>query len=29
MRATGRVAVDSGRRVMFNPVYELLPQGQG
>jgi len=27
MRATGRVAVDAGRRVMFNPVYELLPQG--
>ena len=27
MRATGRVAIDGGRRVMINPVYELLPQG--
>jgi hypothetical protein len=27
MRATGRVAIDGGRRIMINPVYELLPQG--
>src|SRR5690242_10788748 len=27
MRATGRVAIDGGRRIMMNPVYELLPQG--
>ncbi|RZS82964.1 ATP-dependent DNA helicase RecG [Motilibacter rhizosphaerae] len=26
VRATGRVAIDAGRRVMFNPVYELRAQ---
>ncbi len=25
LRATGRVAIDGGRRVMFNPIYELHP----
>ncbi|NHC46177.1 OB-fold nucleic acid binding domain-containing protein [Motilibacter aurantiacus] len=28
IRATGRVANDDGRRVMFNPRYELRPAGR-
>ena len=29
LRATGRVAMDAGRPVMFNPLYELRPSGRG
>lgn len=29
VRATGRVAMDGGRRVMFNPIYELRPSAHG